>query len=75
MTIKVRSDQEIIGVATQLLLGHLPPSQLARLWSAWHLGDGDYVAMREQIFEGETVTSLVEKIRVYEEVTSHSESG
>ena len=66
MSVNVASDQQIIGEATRLLLEHMSPSDVARLWAAWHLGEGDYLAMRARLFEGESVDSLAPKVREYQ---------
>ena len=66
MTIEVASDQAIINEATHLLMRQLPASSLARLWSAWHLGQGDYSEIRQRLFQHETVDSLAAKIRAFE---------
>jgi hypothetical protein len=36
----------------------------------WQLGRGDYESIREELFAGETVETLYEKIRVYQEEES-----
>ena len=36
----------------------LPASKVARLLSAWQMGQGDYLKLREEVFAGETVESL-----------------
>lgn len=66
MITKVASDQQIISQATQLLLEHMPPSDVARLWAAWHLGEGDYLAIRARLFQDESVDTLAAKVREYQ---------
>lgn len=67
MTIKVASEQEIIQEAWQILAKNLPPSKLARFWAACQLGEGDYLKLKDQLFQQETVASLSEKILAYQD--------
>jgi hypothetical protein len=63
MDIEVLTEQEIIHDAMSVLMKHLTPDKLARYWSAIHIGEGDYLALRERLFEGETVETLYKKIQ------------
>ncbi len=45
----------------------MEPAKVARFWAAWQVGGGSYLAIREQLFAEETVATLVEKIRAYQE--------
>lgn len=47
-------------------VSHKSPSKVVRLLSILHVGRGDYLANREKLFAGETVTTLVEKIQAYQ---------
>ena len=38
----------------------------AQVWAACQVGGGDYLAIRDQLFAEETVTTLSEKIRAYQ---------
>lgn len=67
MTVKVITDQEIVEEATDVLLEHLGPAKMARFWAAWQVGTGDYIALRDQLFAGESVQSLYEEIQAYQE--------
>lgn len=67
MSVKVPSEQEVLQEAAEVLLQHMTPAKVARFWAAWHVGKEDYVAMRQQLFAGETVETLVKKIKTYEE--------
>lgn len=40
------------------------------MWAPWQMGEGDYLALRDQLFEGETVATLFEKVRAYQEQRS-----
>ena len=61
------SEQEIMQEATEILLEQMSPAKLARLWAMWQLGKGDYEEIREELFAGETVQTLYEKIRAYQD--------
>jgi hypothetical protein len=62
MKIKVPSEQQILQEALQVLLANLEPSKVMRVWAACQLGEGDYLKLKERLFEGENVASLYEKI-------------
>ena len=66
MTVKVISEQEVVQEAAEVLLEHLSPAKVARFWAAWQVGGGNYLAVREQLFAGETVTTLFEKVQAYQ---------
>ena len=66
MTVKVMRDQDIVEEATEVLLDNLGTAKMARFWAAWQIGTGDYTAMREQLFAGETVQTLYEKVQAYQ---------
>ena len=67
MNVKVMTDQEIVEEATQVLLERLGPAKMARFWAAWQGGAGDYMAIRDQLFAGESVQTLYEKVQAYQE--------
>ena len=63
MSIHVENEQATIEEATSILLERLPASKVARLLAAWRVGQGDYLAARENFVAGETVESLYEKAK------------
>jgi len=67
MTVTVIREQEILRVAVDVLWEHLSPAKVVRLWAAWQMGEGDYLALRDQLFEGESVATLFEKVLAYQE--------
>ncbi|PSB18638.1 hypothetical protein C7B76_08110 [filamentous cyanobacterium CCP2] len=67
MSIKIPRQQEIIEEAMQVLWQHLPPSKVSLVISMWFAEGGDYLKMREELFEGETVESLAAKIQPFQE--------
>ena len=68
MKIKVNNEQQILQEALQVLLANLEPSKVMRFWAACQLGEGDYLKLKEQIFEGENVSSLYEQITAYQDI-------
>lgn len=66
MSIVVNSEQEIFQEGEAVLIEHLGPSKAARFLSAWRQGGADYLKIREQLFEGETVDSLHDNIVEFE---------
>lgn len=75
MAVKVIAEREIMQEATEILLERMSPAKVARFWAMWQLGKGDYQAIREELFTGETVQTLYEKIRVYQEAESETDEG
>jgi len=75
MAVKVPREPEVLREATEVLLRHMSPSNVARVLAAWQVGSGDYRDIRGQLFEGETVESLTEKIRAFERETPETPSG
>ena len=67
MTIKVISEQQVLQEAMQVLMTQLEPSNALRFWAACKLGEGDYLKLKEQLFDKETVASLYDKIKVHQE--------
>ncbi len=66
MTVHVLSENQIIREATQVLMMHMSPAKATRFWAAWQVGEGDYLAIRDQLFQKETVTSLYEQVQNYQ---------
>jgi hypothetical protein len=75
MGIQVTTDAEVMREAAQILLHHLSPTKVARFWAGWHLGQGDYLAWREEEFTAETVDSLYQKITAFQEETAQTPSS
>lgn len=73
MTVKVINEQQVIQEAAEVLLQHLSPAKVARFWAAWQAGAGNYLAIREQLFGGETVATLSEKSKNLKEVASKND--
>ena len=72
MRVAVLSEQEIVREATEILLERMSPAKVARLWAMWQLGRGDYEAIREKLFAEETVDTLYDQIRTYQDTQAES---
>jgi hypothetical protein len=70
MTVNVAREQGVLREAVDVLWTHLSPAKVVRLWATWQMGEGDYLTLRDQLFEGESVASLFEKVQVYQERTT-----
>jgi hypothetical protein len=63
MKVKIVSEQEVLKEATVILLNHFGPAKMARLIAAWQKDDSDYLNIQDQLFEGETVDTLYDKLK------------
>lgn len=70
MTVKVAREQDVLREAVDVLWTHLSPTKVVRLWATWQMGEGDYLTLRDQLFEGESVASLFEKVKAHQEKTT-----
>ena len=70
MTIHVASERQVIQEAAQVLMMHMSPAKATRFWASWQLGEGDYLAIREQLFAKETVKSLYKQIEEFQKKKS-----
>ena len=60
--IQVKSEQQVLQEGFQILLSNMEPSTVARFWAACHIGKGDYLKLKDQLFAQESVSSLYSKI-------------
>jgi hypothetical protein len=58
MSVTVPNEPAMTAEAIEVLLERLPASKVARLLSGWQLGSGDYLKVRQELFDSETVESL-----------------
>jgi hypothetical protein len=70
MAVEVVSEREILREAETVLVKHLGLAKTARVWAAWRQGAGNYLEIRERLFEGETVETLYEKVQQYEKMSA-----
>lgn len=66
MNIRVENELATIEEAISVLMEHMPPSKVARVLAAWQIGTGDYLKIREKLFDGESVESLFKKAKALE---------
>ena len=66
-SLRVLSERQIVLEAAQVLIQHMSPSKATRFWASWQIGEGDYLAIREQLFQNETVSSLYKEIKKFQE--------
>jgi hypothetical protein len=67
MNVRVPREQAVIQEAIAVLQEHMEPSKLVVLLAALQRGDGDYLQQRESLFAGESVATLVEKMKQVEQ--------
>ncbi|MDJ0598761.1 MAG: hypothetical protein QNJ37_07990 [Crocosphaera sp.] len=67
MKVKIDNDYEIVQEVFQILIKHLEPSKVMRFLSICNLGHGNYLELKYKLFESETVDSLYEKIKAYQD--------
>ena len=58
MSVTVPNESATTAEAVEVLMERLPASKVTHLLSSWQIGEGDYLKLREALFEGETVESL-----------------
>jgi hypothetical protein len=73
MNIKVVSDNDVLQEGLEVLMNHLEPSKVLRFWAACQLGKGDYLKLKEQLFSQESVASLYEQVKIYQEKSTDKE--
>ena len=66
MTVQVISERQIIQEAAKVLMEHMSPAKATRFWVSWQVGEGNYQAIREQLFAKETVESLYNQIEKFQ---------
>lgn len=66
MTIKVHNEQQILTEAMQVLMTQLEPSKVLRFWAACSKSEPNYRNLKEQLFGTETVASLYDKVKAFE---------
>jgi hypothetical protein len=66
-SIRVLSERQINLEVAQVLIQHMSPSKATRFWASWQVGEGDYLAIREELFQKETVPSLYKQIKKFQE--------
>ena len=67
MNVHVTAESEVLQEVSQILLEHLNPAKVARFWASWQIGKGDYQIWRDATFGDESVDSLYEQIKTFQE--------
>ncbi len=67
MNISLPDEQVVMLEAMQILSRTMTPSQMVILISHWWRDGGDTLKYREGLFVNETVESLAQKIRAFEQ--------
>jgi hypothetical protein len=62
MMIQVESEQQVLQEGLQILLSNMALSKVARFWAACHIGSGDYLKLKDELFAQESVASLYSKV-------------
>lgn len=67
MKVNLPKEQQVIEEALQILYAHMTPLKVARFVTACQFGTGDYLQTKDELFAGETVDSLYDKILAFEQ--------
>ena len=65
MRVNLASQQQILAEALKILVKEMEPWKVARFVASLGLGSGDYLQTKDELFAGETVDSLYEKIQAF----------
>lgn len=66
MNVKLPKEQEVIQEALKILSKQMEASKVVVLASMLSMDGGDYMSIRKQLFVGETVSTLAQKILNYQ---------
>jgi len=58
MNLTVQNDSTTTAEAVRVLMERMPASKVARLLGSWQIGQGDYLQLRDELFDRETVENL-----------------
>jgi hypothetical protein len=67
VTIKVQNEQQVLQEGLRVLFVNMEPSKVTRFWAACNSGSGDYLKLKEELFDRESVASLYDKILEFQE--------
>ena len=65
--IQVKNEQQVLQEGLQVLLSNMEPSQAARFWAACHLGSGDYLKLKDELFGQESVANLYSEVLEFQQ--------
>ena len=66
MTIHVPSERQVIQEAARVIMRYMSPAKATRFWASWQAGEGDYLLLRKQLFDKETVDTLYPQILAFQ---------
>lgn len=66
MTIHVPSERQVIQEAARVIMRYMSPAKATRFWASWQAGEGDYLVIRKQLFDKETVASLYPQVLAFQ---------
>jgi hypothetical protein len=66
MKVKTLTEQEVFSEAMTILLKNLSTAKMARFLAIFYKDSRDSLSLREQLFEGETVETLYNKIQDFQ---------
>lgn len=67
ININIENDQAIVKEVFDILKDKLETDKLIRFWKICNLTPDNYSDLKDQLFQDETVDSLYEKIKNYEQ--------
>jgi len=67
MNVKVLGEGEVLREVSQVLMEHLRPAMVVRFWASWQTGHSSYLRWRDEDFQHETVATLYDKVKVFQE--------
>jgi len=68
MKIKPLKEHEVLEEGLEILFKHMEPAKVGIFLSALNVEPRDYLAWRDKEFAGETVNTLAEKVKAFQEV-------
>jgi hypothetical protein len=62
MTVEGLREQKIFQEAISILIDHMEPARATRVWASLQIGEGDYLSIKDNLFDKETVEKLYKKV-------------
>ena len=75
MNVKVLGEGEVLSEVSQVLMEHLRPAMVVRFWASWQTGRSSYLHWRDEYFQHETVATLYDKVKAFQEGTESNPEG
>lgn len=64
--IQINSEQQVLQEGFQILLSSMEPSKFARFCAAWGASSSDYLKIKDELFDQESVSGLYTKISAFQ---------